>query len=359
MIAYAASRLMRAVVTLWLLVSLTFLVMRLTGDPALLIMSVEAPPEAIAAFERYWGLDQPLWRQYADYVGGLASADFGFSMRSGQPALDLVADRIPATLALTVPALFLKLLTGIPAGVYAALRRDTLADRLTMASSVVGYAVPSFVLALVLILVFAVLLQWVPSGGADDWRGFVLPIITLALPGAAVIARFARSAMIEVLGQPYVRTATGKGIVWRQVVTRHVLPNAAIPTVTIVGFMVGSLMAGSIIVETVFAWPGVGQLLISAVGNRDLAIVQTVLLFVGLCMVTANLAVDLIYMAGSTPASEAARSKRNGDERSLRRCAAVGRRGRGQAGSGLACRRGGLAPGDGGLGAVCRSAEPA
>ena len=295
MIFYAGSRLLRAVVTLWLLVSLTFFVMRATGDPALSIMSVDAPPEAIAAFERQWGLDQPLWQQYVRYIGGLMQGDFGLSMRDGQSALGLVADRIPGTLALTIPALLLKLLIGVPAGVYAALRRDTVADRLTMVSSVVGYTVPSFVLALLLVFVFAVLLGWVPAGGADDWRGFILPITTLALPGAAVIARFTRSAMIEVLGQPYVRTATSKGIFWRAVVSRHVLPNAAIPTVTIVGFMVGSLMAGTIIVETVFAWPGVGQLLISAVGNRDLAIVQTILLFVGVCMVTANLAVDLAY----------------------------------------------------------------
>ena len=295
MIAYAGKRLFRAGLTLWLLVSLTFLVMRVTGDPALQILSVDAPPEAIEAFERLWGLDRPLWQQYLGYIGGLARGEFGLSMRDGQPALDLVADRIPATLALTIPALCLKLLIGLPAGVYAALHRDTAVDRLTMVSSVIGYTVPSFVLALVLVLVFAVWLNWLPSGGADDWRGFILPIVTLALPGAAVIARFTRSAMIEVLGQPYVRTATGKGIVWRRVVSRHVLPNAAIPTVTIVGFMVGSLMAGTIIVETVFAWPGVGRLLISAVGNRDLAIVQTILLFVGICMVSANLSVDLAY----------------------------------------------------------------
>ncbi len=295
MIAYAAIRLFRAVLTLWLLVSITFLVMRLTGDPALQIMSVEAPPDAIAAFERFWGLDQPLWRQYLTYIGGLAQGDFGVSMRDGQSALALVVDRVPATLSLTVPALVLTLLIGLPAGVYAALRRNTTADRLTMMSSVIGYTVPSFVLALVLVLVFAVWLQWLPASGADDWRGYLMPIVTLALPGAAVIARFTRSAMIEVLNQPYVRTATGKGVIWRRVVSRHVLPNAAIPTVTIVGFMVGSLMAGTIIVETVFAWPGVGQLLINAVGNRDLAIVQTILLFVGICMVTANLAVDIAY----------------------------------------------------------------
>ena len=295
MMLYVTSRLLRALLTLWLLVSVTFLVMRITGDPALLIMSVEASPEAVAAFERFWGLDQHLWQQYGRYVGGLMHGDFGVSMRDGQPALDLVLSRVPATLSLTVPALVLTLLIGMSAGTYAALNRDTMADRLTMASSVLGYTVPSFVLALVLVLVFAVTLRWLPSGGAETWRGYIMPIITLALPSAAVVARFTRSAMIEVLGQPFVRTAMGKGVAWRRVVSHHVLRNAAIPVVTIVGFMVGSLMAGTVIVETVFAWPGVGQLLISAVGNRDFAIVQTILLFVGLCMVIANLAVDVSY----------------------------------------------------------------
>jgi peptide/nickel transport system permease protein len=199
------------------------------------------------------------------------------------------------TLAITLPAFLLKILIGVPAGIYAALRRNSWVDRLVMMFSVAGYTVPSFVLALVLVLVFAVKLSWLPSGGYETWRHAILPIITLGTGGAAVLARFTRSAMLEVLGQPYIRTGRAKGLPWGQVVRRHALPNAAIPTLTIVGFMVGSLIAGAVVVESVFAWPGVGRLLISAVSNRDLMIVQAILLMVAVCMVSANLLVDLLY----------------------------------------------------------------
>jgi len=151
------------------------------------------------------------------------------------------------------------------------------------------------VLALVLVLVFSVQLGWVPATGSEGWTSVILPIVTLGTAGAAVLARFTRSAMLEVLGQPYIRAASAKGLAWRLVVSRHALPNAAIPTVTIVGFMVGSLIAGAVVVETVFAWPGIGRLLVSAVANRDLAVVQALLLIIACCMIAANLAVDLLY----------------------------------------------------------------
>ena len=164
-----------------------------------------------------------------------------------------------------------------------------------MAGAVAGFTVPSFVLGLVLVLVFAVQLGWLPSGGQDSWQAAILPVVTLGLGGAGILARFTRSAMLEVLGQPYIRTASAKGVPWRAVVTSHALPNAAIPTVTVMGFMVGSLIAGAVVVESVFSWPGVGRLLVVAVANRDLAVVQVILLLVAATMVTANLAVDLVY----------------------------------------------------------------
>jgi peptide/nickel transport system permease protein len=164
-----------------------------------------------------------------------------------------------------------------------------------MTVATAGFTVPSFVLGLVLVLLFAVQLRWLPSGGQDGWTSAILPVITLALGGAAVLARFTRSAMLEVLGQPYIRTASARGVPWAGVVWRHALPNAAIPTVTIVGFMVGSLIAGAVVVESVFSWPGVGRLLVVAVSNRDLGVVQCILLLVAITMVGANLAVDLIY----------------------------------------------------------------
>ncbi len=297
MIRFVALRLGRALLTIAMVVTFAFIVLRLSGDPAMLILSAEAPAEAIAAFRQAWGLDQPLWVQFFDYCANILHGDLGQSMRDGRPAAALVWERVPATLALTVPALLIKIGVGIPAGVQAALHRGSWADRLVMAAAVAGFTVPSFVLGLVLVLVFSVQLGWLPSGGQDSWLSPVLPVITLGVGGAAILARFTRSAMLEVLGQPYVRTASAKGVPWRAVVRGHALPNAAIPTITIIGFMVGSLIAGAVVVESVFSWPGVGRLLVVAVSNRDLAVVQCILLLVAVTMVTANLAVDLLYGA--------------------------------------------------------------
>lgn len=295
MLMFAVSRLLRAGLTILFVMTFAFVVLRLSGDPALLIMSVDAPPEAIAAFRKAWGLERPLWEQYLAYIGHATTGDFGKSMRDGRPAIDLVMERVPATLAITLPALALKIGIGIPAGIYAALHRNTFADRLTMTLSVAGFTMPSFVLALVLVLVFAVTLGWLPASGADSPIHAILPIVTLGTAGAAIMARFTRSAMLEVLGQPYIRAASAKGVTWPRVVARHALPNAAIPTVTIIGFMIGSLVAGAVVVETVFAWPGVGRLLVSAVANRDLSVVQAILMVIAAWMVSANLAVDLAY----------------------------------------------------------------
>jgi peptide/nickel transport system permease protein len=295
MLRFFGLRLCRALFTLVLVVTFAFIVLRLSGDPALLVMSADAPPEAVAAFRHAWGLDDPLWVQYVRYFGAIFHGDLGNSMRDGRSALTLVAEAIPATLALTVPALIIKIGIGVPAGIYAALHRNSLADRAVMLLAVAGFTVPSFVLGLLLVLVFSVHLGWLPTGGQDSWRSAILPVFTLGIGGAAVLARFTRSAMLEVLGQPYMRTALAKGVPWTAAVRGHALPNAAIPTVTIIGFMVGSLLAGAVIVESVFSWPGVGRLLVVAVANRDLAVVQCILLLIAATMVTANLVVDILY----------------------------------------------------------------
>jgi peptide/nickel transport system permease protein len=295
MLRFLGFRLARAALTIAMVVTFAFVVLRLSGDPAQIIMGADAPPEAVEAFRAAWGLDRPLWEQYFHYFGAILSGDLGRSMRDGRDAIVLVTERIPATLALTIPALLIKIAIGIPAGMYAALHRNSLADRIVMVVAVAGFTVPSFVLGLLLVLVFAVQLGWLPSGGQESWRHAILPIITLGVGGAAVLARFTRSAMLEVLGQPFIRTASAKGVPWRMVVTHHALPNAAIPTVTIIGFMVGSLIAGAVVVESVFSWPGVGRLLVVAVSNRDLAVVQCILLLVACTMVMANLVVDLLY----------------------------------------------------------------
>jgi peptide/nickel transport system permease protein len=279
MLRFLGLRLLRAALTIVMVVTFAFIVLRLSGDPAQIIM----------------GADEPLWIQYLSYFWAILQGDLGRSMRDGRDAIVLVTERIPSTLALTLPALLIKIALGIPAGIFAALHRNSLADRMVMVVAVAGFTVPSFVLGLVLVLVFAVQLGWLPSGGQESWRHAILPVVTLGIGGAAVLARFTRSAMLEVLGQPYIRAASAKGVPWRAVVTRHALPNAAIPTVTIIGFMVGSLIAGAVVVESVFSWPGVGRLLVVAVGNRDLAVVQCILLLVAATMVCANLVVDLLY----------------------------------------------------------------
>ncbi len=295
MLRFFALRLGRALLTIALVVTFAFIVLRLSGDPALMIMSPDAPPEALAAFREAWGLDQPIWLQYLKYFTAILQGELGQSMRDGRPAIQLVAERIPATLTLTLPALALKVGLGVPAGIYAALHRNSMTDRVVMTFAVAGFTVPSFVLGLILVLIFAVQLGWLPSGGQEGWRNVILPVIAMGLGGAGVLARFTRSAMLEVLGQPYIRTASAKGVPWGAVVRGHALPNAAIPTVTIIGFMVGSLMAGAVIVESVFSWPGVGRLIVVAVANRDLAVVQCVLLLVSATMVTSNLIVDVMY----------------------------------------------------------------
>ncbi|MFN3482928.1 ABC transporter permease [Rhabdaerophilum calidifontis] len=295
MLRFATLRLGRAAITIALVVTFAFVVLRLSGDPALIILGPEAPPEAIAAFRKSWGLDASIFVQYVDYFGAILRGDLGRSMRDGRPAILLVAERIPATLALTLPALAIKIGIGVPAGIYAALHRGGPVDRLVMMLAVAGFTVPSFVLGLTLVLIFSVQLGWLPSGGQESWRHAILPVVTLGTGGAAILARFTRSAMLEVLGQPYIRTASAKGVAWRAVVTGHALPNAAIPTVTMVGFMVGSLIAGAVVVESVFSWPGVGRLLVVAVANRDLAVVQCILLLVAGTMVASNLIVDFLY----------------------------------------------------------------
>lgn len=295
MVRFIAVRLARALLTIGVVVTFAFVVLRASGDPARALLSPETPAEAVQAFRKAWGLDAPLWVQYARYLFAVVHGDLGQSMRDGRSAIAVVAERIPVTLMLTAPALILNLLIGIPAGIYAALKRDSIADRLVMMVAVVGFTVPSFVLGLVLVLAFAVELPWFPSGGAGGCQHLVLPVITLGLGGAAVLARFSRSAMLEVLGQPYIRAASAKGVPWPRVVTGHALPNAAIAVLTIVGFMVGNLIAGTVLVESVFSWPGIGSLLVVSVASRDLAVVQCIMLVVAAAMITTNVTIDLLY----------------------------------------------------------------
>lgn len=295
MLQFVSTRFLRALVTLFIIVTFAFIVLRLAGDPAERFFDPATPQEVVNAFRHEWGLDQPIWVQFYRYIIAVLHGDLGNSMRENRPAMETVLARLPATLWVMVPTLFLKTIIGVAAGMTAALYRNSTFDRLIMSASVFGFTVPAFVLALVLALIFAVQLRWLPSGGYATPYHMILPIATLSIAGAATVARYTRSSMVEVLGRPFVRTAAAKGVRSRQVVTRHVLPNAAIPIVTVFGFMLGNVVGGAVVVESVFSWPGIGRLLVSSVQSRDLAVVQVILLLIGVMMVFSNLFIDLLY----------------------------------------------------------------
>lgn len=291
------ARLIRALITAWIVVTVTFFVLRITGDPVLSQFSPETtPPEIIEYYRKLWGLDQALWSQYAIYIDGLLHGRLGTSYSDGRPVAGIIAERLPNTLLLMGLSLLFMLLFGLPAGVFAAFRQGKWLDRLVMSLAVASYAMPSYVLGVGLIWVFAVEYRLLPSSGHGTAAHLVLPLLTLATANAAIVARYARAATLEVMGLPHVLAARAQGWPMRQVILRDILPNAAIPLVTVMGFIAGGLVGGSIIVEWIFAWPGIGRLLIDAITTRDLAVVQAlVLLFAG-TMIAANFIVDLTYV---------------------------------------------------------------
>ena len=288
-------RLARTLLTLWIVVTFAFVVLRTSGDPVVALIGVDAMPDEIEQFREQWGLDQPLIVQYWRYVAQMATGQFGTSLRDHRPVLEIIVERVPATLSLGLVAFLLAAAVGIPAGIAAALRRGKLVDRAVMAFAVFGFALPNFFLGILLILLFSLAWRVLPSSGAGTIGHLVMPALTLATFTAGTLARFTRSAMLEVMERPYMRAAAAKGVPgWRRILV-HAFPNAAIPIVTVVGLNLGQLIAGAIVVETVFAWPGVGRLLVSAVSARDLAVVQGLVLVIAATMVLANLAVDLAY----------------------------------------------------------------
>ncbi|MEM1265280.1 MAG: ABC transporter permease [Pseudomonadota bacterium] len=288
-------RTLRGLLTVWGLLTLVFVVLRLSGDPLEALLGDDAPPEMVDYYTVLYGFDQPLWRQYLQYFWGLFQGDWGQSFRDGRDALEVVLERVPATLQLGFAAFVFSLLVGIPLGIVAALYRNTALDRFAMGFAVLGFALPNFFIGIILILFFSMTVRWLPSSGTGTWAHLILPVVTLGTAGAGSIARFARSSMLEVMNRPYMRTAQAKGLRRPRRIMWHAVPNAAIPIVTLLGFRLGDMIAGSVVVEAVFAWPGVGRLLVNAVTARELAVVQAVIVIVTITMVTANLLVDLAY----------------------------------------------------------------
>lgn len=296
MFRYFVMRLLGLVPTMFLVtVCVFFFVHLLPGDPAQLAAGPEADEETVQMVRERLGLDRPLPEQFVLFVKKTVTGDFGISIRSQRPVIDEVADRFGPTLLLTVAAMAWAVVFGLLIGIVSAVKRGRWPDRLGMAFAVSGISMPPFALGILLMEVFSVWLRWFPTVGAESWRHYVLPSITLGAGVAAVMARFTRSALIEVLSEDYVRTARAKGLPARQVLSRHALRNALIPVVTMMGLQFGFLLGGSIVVEKVFNWPGMGRLLVDAVEMRDYPVMQTCVLLFSMEFLLINLAVDLLY----------------------------------------------------------------
>ncbi len=272
-----------------------FALVHLSGDPVLLMVSPDAPPDVVATTRQALGFDRPLYEQFARYLGHAAHGDLGISLRMNRPVTSLILERLPATLQLTLAALVIAVLVAIPAGIVSAVKRGTVVDRLAMAGAVAGQAVPIFWLALLLIALFGVRLRWLPVYGSGSLAHFVLPAVSLSTIIMGRLARLVRSSMLEVLGQDYVRTARAKGLGEPRVLAVHALKNASIPIVTLLGLQFAQLLGGAVVTETIFAWPGIGRLVVEAIFNRDFPVVQGVVLVVSLIFVAVNVLVDLSY----------------------------------------------------------------
>lgn len=292
---FIARRIGQAIVVLFCVATVAFLVVRMAGDPVTSMLPENATAEQEQALRHLLGLDRPLATQYVSYLGGLLHLDFGQSLFFHRPALDIILERLPATLQLSVAALIFALVVSIPAGIISAVRRGRATDSAVMGAVLIGQSTPAFFVGIVLILVFSVELKWLPASGIGGIEHLVLPAITLGLYSMAMIARLLRSSLIDVLGEDHIRTAKAKGLSPSRVLLTNALRNASLPVITIVGLEIGSLLGGAILTETVFSWPGVGRLTVEAVTNRDYPLMQATVLFLAVVFVVVNLVVDILY----------------------------------------------------------------
>jgi len=296
-IGYLCKRLAWALVVLLGISGIVFVVVHLSGDPAALYMSPEGTKEDYELLRSAMGFDRPLPEQYGLFLWRAARGDFGRSLRHQQPTLPLVLARFPATLALTLAAMLLALLLALPLGLLSALRRNSVLDTGGMMLALAGQCMPTFWLGILLILVFAVQLRWLPVYGGDGPATLVLPAVTLGVWAMARTARITRSSMLDVLHQDFLRTARAKGVGEWAVVLRHALRNCAIPIVTALGLELGNLLGGAVITEAVFAYPGIGRLAVEAVVNKDVPLIQAVVLTVASAVLLLNILIDMVYVA--------------------------------------------------------------
>ena len=296
MLLYIVKRLLGLAPTLLLVGILVFMLVHLLpGDPARLAAGPDANPETVQLVRRDLGLDLPLPQQFARFVGGALTGDFGKSMRTKRPVATEIAERFAPTFWLTVWAMAWSVVFGMGVGIASAVWRNRWPDRLGMTLAVSGISFPAFALGMVLMQVFAVQLNWLPTVGADSWKHYVLPSLTLGAAVAAIMARFTRSSFVDILQEDFIRTARAKGLSEPVVVAKHGLRNALIPVVTMMGLQFGFLLGGSIVVEVVFNWPGMGRLLIDAVDMRDYPVIQALVLLFSLEFILINLIVDVLY----------------------------------------------------------------
>jgi len=296
MLTYLLRRILIAVPTLLGVVLLVFLMVRLApGDPAILLAGEFATPETLEAIRTRYGLDRPLPEQFALYLGALLQGELGESARSRRPVLEELKTYFPNTVVLATAAILVALATGIPLGILAALRQGSWLDLGVMVLALLGVSMPVFWFGLLAILIFSVELGWFPVAGKGTLAHLVLPAVTLGINATALLARMTRGTLVEVLSQDYIRTARAKGLAERVVIFKHALRNALIPVVTVAGLEFGSLLAGAVITETIFAWPGLGQLLVGSILSRDYPVVQGAVLLVAFTFTLVNLMVDLLY----------------------------------------------------------------
>jgi peptide/nickel transport system permease protein len=295
MAAYLVRRLLETILVVLGAVTVLFFMLRISGDPVELMMPFDATPETIERFKEIYGLTDPVYIQYLRFVTRVAAGDLGTSIRYGRPALELVLARLPATVELALVSVSLAVFLSIPIGVIAAVKRGSLYDNACMVVSLLGQSIPTFWLGIMAVLIFAVQLRLLPTSGREGLRYVILPSVSLAAYSMARLARVTRSSMLDVLGEDYIRTARSKGLREWMVVCGHAVRNAAIPVVAMVGYMFATLLGGSVVIETVFAWPGIGALLVQAVSTRDYPVAQAAVFMIALFVAAVNLLTDISY----------------------------------------------------------------
>jgi peptide/nickel transport system permease protein len=288
-------RLLRMLVAMWSVVTVVFIVMRLSGDPVPLLLPPDAPIAEMERLRHEMGLDRPILVQYGVFVNQAIRGDFGRSIHFRISALAVVWERVPATLELAFASFFCALIVAVPAGIISAIRRGTFYDNVVMGMALIGQAAPTFYIGIMLILVCSLWLGLFPTSGRGEWRQVVLPAITLGAFAMASIARITRSAVLEILRADFIRTARAKGLPEFWTIVKHTMKNAAIPIVTIVGLQFGNLLGGAVVTETIFSWPGIGRLAIQSIYNRDYPIVQSCVFLTAAMFVVLNFLVDITY----------------------------------------------------------------